>query len=271
MRKTYHVIYLLALLCAAVSCDKKGSSLKVETGGAALVRSNSVCLTGYIHEDKSDFVSYGFYYSENKDSITTSSGSSNWSSETEAFSDTLSGLKYETTYWYVAYAKATGGHTSRGKAMSFTTGPFSFEAVDLGLSVKWSNANAGSATDDLPGDHYAWGADADAAAAAFGTAWRMPTAEEFEELVEECSWTWTTRSGQKGYTVTAANGNSVFLPAGGYERGNVVHSGNAAGYYWTSDRDGEYAVRLRIDAADTKARLGSDDISLKMSVRPVRE
>lgn len=261
--------YVLVLLFAAVSCGKDGSNLNVETGGAALIKSNSACLTGYIHEDKSDFVSYGFYYSENKDSISTSSGSSNWDSATEMFSDTLSGLKYETTYWYVAYAKASGGHATRGAARSFTTGAFSFEAVDLGLSVKWANANVGSATDDLPGGHYAWGTDAEAAAATFGTAWRMPTAAEFEELMEGCSWTWTARSGRKGYLVTAGNGNSVFFPAGGYAKGDVLHSGNAAGYYWTSDRDGEYAVRLRIDAADTKARLGSDDISLRMSVRPV--
>jgi hypothetical protein len=37
------------------------------------------------------------------------------------------------------------------------TGQFKIEAVDLGLSVKWANANLGAKSESDPGDYYAWG------------------------------------------------------------------------------------------------------------------
>ena len=45
--------------------------------------------------------------------------------------------------------------------------------------------------------------------------WRMPTEKELQELVDSCTWTWTTKNGIIGYQVTGPNGNSIFLPAAG--------------------------------------------------------
>ena len=53
----------------------------------------------------------------------------------------------------------------------------------------------------------------DAARANWGKNWRMPTAEEQQELLENCSWEWTTLNGVGGMQVTGPNGNSIFLPA----------------------------------------------------------
>ena len=44
----------------------------------------------------------------------------------------------------------------------------------------------------------------------------MPTDAEWTELMDQCSWTWTTISGVNGRKVTGPNGNSIFLPAAGY-------------------------------------------------------
>ncbi len=55
----------------------------------------------------------------------------------------------------------------------------------------------------------------DAARANWGGAWRMPTDEEWTELRENCTWTWTNLNGKNGYEVKGANGNSIFLPAAG--------------------------------------------------------
>ncbi len=52
----------------------------------------------------------------------------------------------------------------------------------------------------------------DAASMALGDNWRMPTHDEWEELCESCTWTWTTLDGTEGYKVTGSNGNSIFLP-----------------------------------------------------------
>ena len=35
--------------------------------------------------------------------------------------------------------------------------PFVFGAVDLGLSVKWANANVGADSPEAFGNYYAWG------------------------------------------------------------------------------------------------------------------
>ena len=55
----------------------------------------------------------------------------------------------------------------------------------------------------------------DAATANWGKPWRTPTLSETQELINYCSWVLTTQNGVSGYKVTGANGNSIFLPAGG--------------------------------------------------------
>ena len=62
---------------------------------------------------------------------------------------------------------------------------------------------------------------------------RMPTKNEFEELIENCNWTWTTLEGVNGYKIVAKNGNSIFLPVTGYIRG-LSHIENLSGSYFTS-------------------------------------
>lgn len=75
----------------------------------------------------------------------------------------------------------------------------------------------------------------DAARANWGGSWRMPTHDEFTELRENCTWTWTTQNGVKGYKVTSkVNGNSIFLPAAGYRNNSSLGGAGTYGYYWSS-------------------------------------
>lgn len=69
----------------------------------------------------------------------------------------------------------------------------------------------------------------DAATAKLGSPWRMPTIDEFQELIDKCTWTWTTQDGVNGYQVDGPNGNAIFLPAG-----YLVIGSYRAGYYWSS-------------------------------------
>ena len=65
--------------------------------------------------------------------------------------------------------------------------------------------------------------------------WRIPTDAEWTELLEQCTWTWTSNyseSGVSGTIITAPNGNSIFLPAAGYQRGTYIAAGG--GSYWSS-------------------------------------
>lgn len=88
----------------------------------------------------------------------------------------------------------------------------------------------------------------DAATAAWGPEWRMPTKAEMQELVAGCSWKWTStykRIHTWGLVGTSkTNGNTIFL--------HVIKDPDldgcyGYGYYWTSslsDEDSEKAYNL---------------------------
>ena len=75
----------------------------------------------------------------------------------------------------------------------------------------------------------------DAANASWGGSWRMPTNAELEELIDNCTCTWTTQNGVNGYKVTSkTNGNSIFLPAAGGRDGSDLNVAGSVGCYWSS-------------------------------------
>lgn len=147
--------------------------------------------------------------------------------------------------------------------------------VDLGLTsgLKWATCNLGATTEADYGNHFAWGEltpksiyaltpyfdnpsgngitfikyatnkkrvlepEDDAAYAAQGGQFRMPTDAEWKELMTSCTWTWKTTSdgyASDGYLVTGTNGNTIFLPAAGYRSGSVLYYDGSYGYYWSS-------------------------------------
>lgn len=66
--------------------------------------------------------------------------------------------------------------------------------------------------------------------------WRMPTADEWEELLKKCSWQWTTQKGVKGYLVKSLkNGNSIFLPAAGHKIKDEISGEGNLGFYWSNN------------------------------------
>lgn len=86
------------------------------------------------------------------------------------------------------------------------------------------------------------GAWFDIAREKYGASWRLPTAAEFEELIERCKWEWEeagdSASFMAGYRVTGPNGKSIFLPAAGHGRGTVreeayVTDQDIYGAYWS--------------------------------------
>ena len=71
--------------------------------------------------------------------------------------------------------------------------------------------------------------------------WRLPTMEEFAELLDRnnCVWKDSILNGVRGYMIVSRKkgfeGNSIFLPAGGlYENGNRTND-LISGYYMSSD------------------------------------
>jgi len=170
--------------------------------------------------------------------------------------------------WFRPYA-VIDGETVLGSAMEYGV-----ELVDMGLpsGTKWANMNLGATEETGYGNYYQWGettpddlknnlaygpglydplgdgvgnpddigADIsgtrfDAARANWGSMWSMPSRDQFNELIDNC----TFQSVSNGYRVVSRiNGNSFFLPNSGYYQwssyNNKASFNSGNNYYWTS-------------------------------------
>lgn len=75
----------------------------------------------------------------------------------------------------------------------------------------------------------------DAANSKFGETWRIPTMDNWKELVTKCEWSWTVLNKKNGFKVTGPNGKSIFLPADGQKDGSKRYQQGQEGFYWSSD------------------------------------
>ena len=141
--------------------------------------------------------------------------------------------------------------------------------VDLGLpsGLKWATCNVGASTPSDYGNYYAWGETKhkslysetnslttgknifelqaeniidssgnlsisyDVARASWKGTWRMPSKEEFEELINKCTWKWINQNGHNGYKVIDPNGKSIFIPAAGDKTEDSLNLWGGTGVY----------------------------------------
>jgi non-specific serine/threonine protein kinase len=113
----------------------------------------------------------------------------------------------------------------------------------------------------------------DVAQVKWGGGWRMPTRQEINELLDNCSWTWSTQNGVKGYIVMSkVNGNSIFLPGAGHRiADNVFYK--ECGYYWSVslDDEGFSSSAFDLNFGWSYQTLNKFNRSHGFSVRPVTE
>ena len=107
-----------------------------------------------------------------------------------------------------------------------------------------------------------------------GDNWRMPTKAEFDELLNNCTWTWTTINGVNGYKVTSDKYGytdySIFLPAVGYRNNSGPNFGGEVGNYWssslyTSDPNGALGLNFYRDSR----YIGRSERTYGSPIRPV--
>ena len=174
------------------------------------------------------------------------------------------------------------------------------EYVDLGLSVKWATCNVGASKPEEYGNYYAWGESLpkfrhtskvvkfqagtnlnnslqrrNTVMANWG-GWRIPTNEEWEELINKCSWKKTELNGVVGYRVTSRikgyTNNSIFLPIAGMLDDDFLFDAGQRGFYWSSSfltisPDNAYCVCFDRGRPKKSTRDRRDGLS----VRPVSE
>ena len=157
------------------------------------------------------------------------------------------------------------------------------EFVDLGLpsGLLWATCNVGATSPEQAGLYFAWGEtvgfsadqvengersfssseyklgpaasisadltpEQDAARIYMGGKWRIPTYDEFQELIDNCDGVWTENYNGTGVTghifISKINGNSVFFPASGICIDlSVKHVGSYVGYWSYICASQEYA------------------------------
>ena len=130
--------------------------------------------------------------------------------ETDTYYSSQSPLTWKTGktggYWWTSYSWCTG-------ASSYDPTMTKYNASD--------NKTVLDLTDD-------------AARAAWGGSWRTPTEANWKELLDNCTWTRTTRNGVSGRLVTGPNGNSIFLPAAGTWYKTELNNVGTGGFYMSS-------------------------------------
>ena len=177
--------------------------------------------------------------------------------------------------------------------------------IDLGLPsrTKWACCNIGSTCPEEFGDYYAWGETKtkstydwchyeyyknksysnlgttisgtmyDVAHVKWGGLWQMPTKEQCDELINNCSHYFTKVNGIKGcMLISKKNGRSVFIPASGLRDATALNSTNMDGLYWTGTQYEKYlegAYFFNINISDNIVETSHLFRSLGLTIRPV--
>lgn len=92
----------------------------------------------------------------------------------------------------------------------------------------------------------------DAAVDILGEGWTIPTSQQFQELIDNCTITWETIDEITGKLFTSnINGNVIFLPNNGYGNATTLSSPRFQSAYWTSDEDEEDSSKAYAFALST--------------------
>ncbi len=230
---------------------------KVTTGDASNVEIFSASLAG-TSTDAPSTATAGFVLAASSDVEAVRAGLRVESEDITSIAASKAGLLPGATYYYAAYLDLGTGIVY-GDVKEFETKEYSFEVndefVDLGLSTKWAKCNIGASSPEQLGGLFSFGdmtglnpstniedyaINTDVYKTANDIAYKvydgkatMPSADEFEELIQSCKAEWTEQNGVAGYTFTGPNGNSIFFPAAGSRTGHAISGEGETGLYLT--------------------------------------
>ena len=221
-------------------------------------------------------------------------------------------LKAGRKYYYCAFVYQ-GGVWFKGEVRAFNTLAIQLvkEYVDLGLSVNWATCNVGAEKPEDLGDYYAWGEtetknkynwntykwymsgsptlakydgdnhlssplddEDDVANVLWGGNWKIPTPEQYQELIGNTICEWVAQGDVNGYKITSKiegyTDKSIFIPAKLDKSGASLYY--AYGQYWLNDGWGKGAQTIQIVNRDYNEMgfiLSSAERCRSCYVRPV--
>lgn len=168
-----------------------------------------------------------------------------------------------------AYREASGWRNCKSiEGYTFNTIPdIQYGEIDLGLSVIWADTNVGAADATGFGNYYN-AAAVDSIGA--GSEWRVPTKEEFEELMT-CLSSYEYRGNVVGFSFQN-NGKWLFFPmAGCFTSDNRMSDMMNAGYYWVASEDDDRSCAHIVSGEkNPEIEIMGQSIPVKMPVRLVK-
>lgn len=202
--------------------------------------------------------------------------------------------------------------SSSDKTVSTTGVLNGHQYIDLGLpsGTKWATCNIGTDKFDYYGDYFVWGNPAiitndnvswksrpdyhrqssfaglvkyDPAKAIWGGRWQTPSKEDFDELIEYCSFTWTDEYDGGVWVKSKRNGEKIYLPAcGGCSGTQGYDYAGIVGLYWTAssaptettygNEVKDFAFCFQFMTSDTKSiapTIRTDPRQACLSIRPI--
>ena len=154
------------------------------------------------------------------------------------------------------------------------------------ITYKWCNGSYNTMTKYCTNSSYGYNGftdnkttldiEDDVAHVKWGGNWRMPTKAEQEELINNCTLTWTAVNGVPGYRVQSRidgyTDKYIFLPAAGFHDESLSCVGKRC-MYWSSSLDessSDYASDMSFETT-TYCTISFHDRNLGSCVRPVAE
>lgn len=221
MKKLLSVIFLL--MCVITMSAQMSHPVIVWQGGNKMTLTNvdSVTFVQTPNVAESEFVDLGLSVKWAKCNLgaTTESGYGNyyaWGETTTKTNYTWETYKYSAEDNYYSLTKYVMNNSSNGYN-KFTDGKYILESED------------------------------DAAYVNKGKAYRLPTYDEYLEMLDNCTFKREEVNGHKGLRITGPNGNSIFLPFAGNRTGQNRSNVGDNGYYWLGQAVNENAYTLYID------------------------
>ncbi len=114
----------------------------------------------------------------------------------------------------------------------------------------------------------------DVATMVWGDPWRMPSDDQFAELIDNCTYISTTVNNVRGMMFTSkVNRRRIFFPASGYRNNTGTYSKDETGYYWSGTQSTKYesdalTIALYCRGYSKVNRFGTNRIS-GHTIRPV--
>lgn len=142
---------------------------------------------------------------------------------------------------------------------------------------KWSSYDLSElAANGVIDSHNNLTAEYDAATVLWGDDWRMPTTDEFDELIKYTTQTWVDENGTNGVLFTSKkNKSSIFLPCSGMIRDNVETMVGTRAYYLGATATDGSASSFYMSQGDEPGtldiRTGATSRSHGRTIRAVRK